>query len=60
MSAPDTNVEKQSRNHWGPLTGMAGGLIFVGILFIAYMTVMWEPAADEAETTTPAPVVQPD
>lgn len=35
MSAPDTNVEKQAKNHKGPLTGMAGVLIFAGVLLIA-------------------------
>ena len=32
MSAPDTNVEKQAEKHKGPLTGMAAGLLFAGLL----------------------------
>lgn len=47
MSAPDTNVEKQSRNHWGPLFGISAVLVFVGVLFAAYMGLIWEPVAED-------------
>lgn len=43
MSSPDTNTEKQTREHRGPLAGIALSLICVGLLFIAYM--VW--TADE-------------
>lgn len=32
MSAPNTNVERQAEKHAGPLSGMALGLIFAGVL----------------------------
>lgn len=35
MSSPNTNLEKQQDRHKGPLTGIAGVLIFAGVLFIA-------------------------
>ncbi|MCK0122360.1 hypothetical protein MWU61_17530 [Loktanella sp. F6476L] len=49
MSAPDVNIEKQSRRHKGPLIGMAVGLIFAFGLFTAYTGYVWEPVADEPE-----------
>lgn len=39
MSAPDTNVERQTRNHWPPILGIAVALILgaaIGLL-IAYV-----------------------
>lgn len=32
MSAPDTNLEEQEREHRGPLLGMAAAVIFAFIL----------------------------
>ena len=34
MSAPNTNIEKQAERHRGPLSGMAIGLMFAGILLL--------------------------
>lgn len=36
MSAPQTNIDKQKRRHWGPLTGIALVLGLVAVLFFAY------------------------
>lgn len=38
MSAPDTNIEKQAKNHKGPLAGIAIGLVFAGILLFGLIT----------------------
>ncbi|SDX38540.1 hypothetical protein [Litoreibacter albidus] len=35
MSAPDTNVDKQAREHKAPLVGIAGVLTFAGALLVA-------------------------
>ncbi|WP_281858010.1 hypothetical protein [Litoreibacter halocynthiae] len=35
MSSPNTNLEKQQRQHNGPLTGIAGVLVFAGVLLAA-------------------------
>ena len=35
MSSPNTNLEKQQRQHKGPLTGIAGVLVFAGVLLAA-------------------------
>jgi NADH:ubiquinone oxidoreductase subunit 6 (subunit J) len=52
MSAPQTNLEKQERRHWGPLTGMAIGLAFVAALFIGYL--VWTTAnGDVPREATP-------
>ncbi len=38
MSAPDTNIEKQTRRHKGPLVGIIGAVVVAGLLFIAFLT----------------------
>ncbi|SDZ37872.1 hypothetical protein SAMN05444004_11252 [Jannaschia faecimaris] len=43
MSAPDTNLEKQAKNHFGPIIGIAAGVVFVGILLIAYLFFIVSP-----------------
>ena len=47
MSAPNTNVEKQSRRHAGPIIGMAAGLAFVVIILIAYFFWIASPSTEE-------------
>ena len=37
MSAPDTNVEKQKKNHRAPLTGISLSLIVVAVLFVGWL-----------------------
>jgi len=37
MSAPKTNIERQKRNHRGPLIGMAVALFAVGALFVIFL-----------------------
>lgn len=52
MSAPQTNIEKQSRRHRGPLVGMAVGVAFVAVLLIAFM--VWTTAnGQEPREATP-------
>lgn len=36
MSAPDTNIKKQEKNHKGPLSGMALVIGFVVLITIAF------------------------
>lgn len=37
MSSPNTNIEKQTKRHRGPLAGFAIALACVGALFVAYL-----------------------
>lgn len=57
MSAPDVNLEKQSRRHRGPLVGIGFGLAVAAVLFAAYNFYVWEPVADGSEE--PAAVIAP-
>ncbi|WP_299815034.1 hypothetical protein [uncultured Jannaschia sp.] len=50
MSAPNTNVEKQSRRHAGPIIGMAAGLAFVAIILVGYFFWVASPSTEEADT----------
>ena len=66
MSAPNTNVEKQSKRHAGPLIGMAGGvilaLIFIGAMLF-FLVSDGEAPRDDAATVQPGvntPVVATD
>lgn len=38
MSAPDTNIDKQTRRHKGPLIGIISALVIAGLLFLAFLT----------------------
>lgn len=37
MSAPQTNIERQKRNHRGPLIGIIASLALVAILFFVFV-----------------------
>ncbi len=37
MSAPDTNLEKQKRRHWGPLLGIALAIVLAGGLAFVFL-----------------------
>lgn len=37
MSAPDANIEKQKKNHKGPIIGISAALIFVAALFMIFV-----------------------
>lgn len=52
MSAPDTNIETQERRHAGPLTGMALGVTFAGVLLVGLIgwTVYKAGAPEGSET----------
>lgn len=60
MSAPDTNSEKQEKQHKGPLAGMAAVVIFAGVLLIAlgaYVVYQGNEPRDADEAEIPAPAV---
>lgn len=75
MSAPDTDLQKQKRRHWGPLLGIATALAVAAILFFVYLgysadtdTPERQPAAGQvdpeqgqpAEGTPETPLTTPD
>jgi hypothetical protein len=47
MSAPQTNVERQARRHWGPLLGITAGLVFVGVILLGVFYWTGEDAATQ-------------
>lgn len=53
MTAPDTNIEKQERRHWGPLAGIAAGIGFVALLTFVWLA----DGSDEVGVPEQAPVV---
>lgn len=56
MSAPETNIEKQTRRHRGPLYGMAFVLAFAAVIFAAFLA--WTSyQSDPATPNDPAAVV---
>ncbi|MGR3492942.1 MAG: hypothetical protein ACU0DW_12870 [Shimia sp.] len=51
MSAPDTNLEKQEKRHWGSLLGIKAVLVYAAILlaiFVIYVTAMGNDPTDDA------------
>lgn len=59
MSAPETNVEKQGKNHKGSLTGIAVAVIFAGVLFAGFLA--WTSyQAGEPGATSPVEAVTAD
>ena len=52
MSAPDTNIEKQTEHHKSPLLGMGAAVAFAGVLLLGLM--IWlsangnDPSDDQA------------
>jgi hypothetical protein len=60
MSAPEPNIEVQTRRHIGPLVGMAVAVLFAGLLFLGWMLyevdVPEEPLTDGSDI---APVTEP-
>ena len=49
MSAPDTNIEKQQKRHYGPLLGIAAVLVAVGV-GILLVPAATEEISEEAST----------
>ena len=45
MSAPDTNIEKQKRRHFGPLWGIALVLAVAGVAIFAVP--LWSPEVED-------------
>lgn len=60
MSAPDTDVEKQAKNHFGPIIGIASGVVFVGIILIAYLFFIVSPEDNTPDATPTGEAVQTD
>ena len=54
MSAPDTNVEKQTRRHRPSLGGIAFAVAVAAILLAGYIFMIASGGSDEAEDA-PAP-----
>ncbi|SEW19403.1 hypothetical protein SAMN04488515_1521 [Cognatiyoonia koreensis] len=57
MSAPDTNVNKQTRRHRGPIIGIALVLAFAAVLFLGLLGYVWEPAETAGEVPAAAATV---
>lgn len=55
MSAPDTNIEKQEKNHKPSLLGVKGAMIFgilaIGILAFVVVDKGRDTAADDVQTS---------
>lgn len=49
MSAPKTDIETQQKRHGGVLRGIAAVVVFVGVLFVAFL--MWTAERGETPTT---------
>lgn len=47
MSAPQTNVEKQTKRHRPALWGMAAVVVFASVLFFIYLAVVVERGTPE-------------
>ncbi len=60
MSAPDTNVEKQAKNHFGPIIGITAGVIFALIIVIAYVFFIATPEDDTPDNTPTGEAIQTD
>jgi hypothetical protein len=60
MSAPRTNLEKQRKRHWGPLTGIVAMLVLVSVLITVYMVYLADTdTPEQAPVTTQAPAIAP-
>ncbi|OWU80487.1 hypothetical protein [Phaeobacter sp. 22II1-1F12B] len=55
MTAPDTNVEKQARNHRGPLWGIMLCFVFVALLTVGWLVLYGdeEPGGSVGTDTNP-------
>ena len=63
MSAPDTDLKKQEKRHFGPLLGISAGLVLAIVLIGAFVfTQVSPPEGEEAEAveTAPAATVESD
>lgn len=55
MSAPDTNVERQEKQHRPSLIGIKGAMIFGALMLIVIMTFALMRSADNGATAYEAP-----
>lgn len=60
MSAPDTDVEKQAKNHFGPIIGIGAGIVLAIILIVAYTFFIATPEDDTPDNTPTGQAVQTD
>ncbi|MGR3501839.1 hypothetical protein [Pseudaestuariivita sp.] len=51
MSASETNIEKQTKRHIGPLAGMALCATFVALLYLGYILLLAERGQEPREAT---------
>ncbi|QCO56947.1 hypothetical protein EOK75_14190 (plasmid) [Pseudorhodobacter turbinis] len=60
MSAPNANIERQKRNHRGPLVGIAVVLVVVGLALVIFLGDETDPdgtlLGEGAATSAPAGV----
>ena len=54
MSAPDTNIEKQTDRHKPPLVGMGAVVAFAGVLLLGMMIFLSANGNDPTEDEAPA------
>ena len=57
MSAPDTNIETQTRRHWFVLGGIAAVVVVAGLIFVA--NVYSSVDDDAAWTDDDAQMIEP-
>ena len=60
MSAPDTNTDKQKRNHAGPIIGITAGLVFAAIILVVYLFFIVSPEDNSPDNTPTGAAVQTD
>ncbi|CTQ50993.1 DUF2273 domain-containing protein [Jannaschia donghaensis] len=60
MSAPDTDVEKQAKNHFGPIIGIGAGVVFAVIILVAYIFFIATPEDDTPDNTPTGQAMETD
>ncbi|MGR3469119.1 MAG: hypothetical protein ACU0CI_14700 [Shimia sp.] len=52
MSAPDTNVEKQEKRHWGPLFGIKAAMVYGAVLLLVFIVFIFAAGNDPTDDPT--------
>lgn len=55
MSAPSTNIEKQSKRHRPALWGILAAIVFAAVIFLAYLATLAAEGNEPGEESTSAP-----